>query len=228
MNKKILFIFTCLFAAILLLVTCGNNTEIGWPESPLYDAPEDDPFWDPPSSVQEAKEALQGHYAHYDIVAYEEMQDTGPMRTFIISYGFTDLYLEGDALIERDEFCSASYKMNQSNTKLVSKLIVKPIGYLSKKIYKIFPKGKTVPYDMSIYSYFNKSDILFLSHYGLKVLFSRPFRDLLKGYVIVENIKEFSVDFNYLSKIDFPTFILSGSKDEFFPVDIQKKMNNSS
>ena len=117
MSKRIFYLFITVFAAYFFIISCGQQAEIVWPESPLYDAPEDDPFWNPPSSLAEAKSALEGHYAHYDIVAYEEMQSSGPMRTFIISYGFTDLYLEGDALIERDQFCSASYKMNQKNIK---------------------------------------------------------------------------------------------------------------
>ena len=117
MNKKILIVLACLIATCFYMIACNGKTAIDWPESPLYDTPENDPFWNPPGSLFEAKKAMEGHYAHYDIVAYEEMQDSGPMRTFIISYGFTDLDLEGDALIETDQFCSASYKMNQKNIK---------------------------------------------------------------------------------------------------------------
>jgi hypothetical protein len=37
---------------------------------------------------------MAGHYAHYDIVAYDGETANGPLSTFVISYGFTDLVIE--------------------------------------------------------------------------------------------------------------------------------------
>ena len=63
--------------------------------------------------VKEAKLVIDGHYAHYDVVAYIAETPLGPMRTFIISYGFTDFTLQGDDLVESDRFCHAEHKADQ-------------------------------------------------------------------------------------------------------------------
>ena len=108
------------FVQLVILITtsvcfalsmgCGKP----WPESPLYEAPENDPGWTPPADQAAAKAALVGHYAHYDVVAYGPAPTpAGPMNTFIVSYGFTDLYMEGDDLREFDEFCHAEHIANQ-------------------------------------------------------------------------------------------------------------------
>lgn len=52
---------------------------------------------------------LAGRWAHYDIVAYEDSL----MKTMIISYGFTDFAVEGDQLIESEEFCHADQVSDQ-------------------------------------------------------------------------------------------------------------------
>ncbi|MEZ5142680.1 MAG: hypothetical protein R2726_09220 [Acidimicrobiales bacterium] len=52
---------------------------------------------------------LAGRWAHYDIVAYQG----SPMKTMIISYGFTDFAVEGDRLIESEEFCHADQVTDQ-------------------------------------------------------------------------------------------------------------------
>ncbi|NNC36933.1 MAG: hypothetical protein HKO02_05725 [Hyphomonadaceae bacterium] len=55
---------------------------------------------------------IEGRYAHYDVVAYEDFNAKPVMRTFVISYGFTEFFVNGDQLIERDRFCSAKHKMS--------------------------------------------------------------------------------------------------------------------
>lgn len=52
---------------------------------------------------------LAGRWAHYDIVAYQGQ----PMKTMIISYGFTDFTVQGDRLIESEEFCHADQVTDQ-------------------------------------------------------------------------------------------------------------------
>ena len=56
---------------------------------------------------------VAGRYAHYDIVTYiAKMPMAGEMRSMVISYGFTDLRVEGDQLVEADSFCHSEYVAN--------------------------------------------------------------------------------------------------------------------
>jgi len=95
----------------LFLLGCSNPAP--WPESPLYDLPGNDPNWEAPESKEEAMEVMMGHYAHYDVVAYDGQTPNGPLSTFIISYGFTELVIENGELVEYDSFCHAEQKTNQ-------------------------------------------------------------------------------------------------------------------
>ena len=105
---------TAILAAIALAFS-GCSTPTSWPESPLYEFPESDPGWNQPPDIEAAKQALVGHYAHYDVVAYEDVTTQVPMLTFIISYGFTDFYLENGQLYQLDTFVHAGQKINQTN-----------------------------------------------------------------------------------------------------------------
>lgn len=87
----------------------GCATALPWPEAPLHPelaATESNTAL----SRQQAIEQIVGHYAHYDVVAYDDPEQQ--MRTFIISYGFTDFYLQDGDLIEHDRFCHAAQKIN--------------------------------------------------------------------------------------------------------------------
>ncbi len=97
-----------------IALTAGCSRPKPWPESPLYETPANDPNWTPPTTKEEAIAAMAGHYAHYDVVAYDAMTPNGPLSTFVISYGFTDLVIENGELVEYDRFCSASHKANQN------------------------------------------------------------------------------------------------------------------
>ena len=59
------------------------------------------------------KQAVVGTYGHFDVVAYAERIFLGEMRTLVITYGITELFLDeqGD-LLARDRFCHASHKAN--------------------------------------------------------------------------------------------------------------------
>lgn len=109
------FVFVLRHAAVvtgcLLLAGCWHP--LPWPESPLYEVPGDDPDWDAPATNEEAMQAMAGHYAHYDVVAYQGATPNGPLSTFIISYGFTDLVIENGELVQYDRFCHAEHKANQ-------------------------------------------------------------------------------------------------------------------
>lgn len=56
---------------------------------------------------------LVGKYAHYDVVAYVGKL-SGPinLKSRIISYGITELYLKEGKLFSRDRFCFSDYKAN--------------------------------------------------------------------------------------------------------------------
>jgi len=89
------------------------SCNLPWPNSPLLSAPTNDPNWIPPATLEDAKAAIVGHYAHFDVVAYVQDQFTGPFRTLIVSYGFTDFELSDDGeLIQVDSFCFSEYKAN--------------------------------------------------------------------------------------------------------------------
>lgn len=108
----------------LMLVSVGCVVVVGmsagcsfpqpWPEEPLYEFPENDADWERPATKAEAMAAIEGRYAHYDIVAYEGTTANGPLSTFIVSYGYTDFVIEDDELVMYDRFCSASYIANQN------------------------------------------------------------------------------------------------------------------
>jgi len=89
-----------LMAAALLAGACGGDA--GSVADPV-----------PGSTGTSAPEVrgaeLAGRWAHYDIVAYED----SIMKTMIISYGFTDFAVEGDQLIESEEFCHADQVSDQ-------------------------------------------------------------------------------------------------------------------
>lgn len=107
------FVWCLVSAAAGSLLLTGCSTPLPWPESPLYETPANDPNWVAPASREEAMAAMSGHYAHYDIVAYEGTTANGPLSTFIVSYGFTDLVIEDGDLVAYDRFCSAEYIANQ-------------------------------------------------------------------------------------------------------------------
>lgn len=107
-----------------------------WPASPLYDFSKYENEKASTSNIDSIKKQLVGHYAHYDVVAYQDTTTRSPMFTFIMSYGFTDFYLDkrGD-LIQSDKFLWASHKINQ---KLVSS------EFSDKAVQAIEPRNQKV------------------------------------------------------------------------------------
>ena len=66
-------------------------------------------------SKLEIMELITGHYAHYDVVSYEDDSGRVPVRSYIITYGFTDFYMEDGELIESDVFLHSENVLNQSS-----------------------------------------------------------------------------------------------------------------
>jgi len=105
-----------LFFSIIVIIN-GCSEPIPWPESPLYDFSKYDNKLTSVSNIDSIKKQLVGHYGHYDVVSYEDSTTQSPMFTFVISYGFSDFYLDsvGD-LIQSHSFLRASHKINQKLT----------------------------------------------------------------------------------------------------------------
>lgn len=55
---------------------------------------------------------LAGRYAHFDVVAYDDTTPIGDMKSLVITYGFTDLTVEGDHFVEAETFCHAEQTSN--------------------------------------------------------------------------------------------------------------------
>lgn len=113
-KKQKIYNFLLISSLFVLFISCAKP--LLWPESPLYDFSDYESEKSPITDVDLAKQEIVGHYAHYDVVAYQDSSTKTPMLTFIISYGFTDFYLDSAGnLIQSDRFVRASHKINQEN-----------------------------------------------------------------------------------------------------------------
>lgn len=111
--KKTQYIYIFLFSIIILIIN-GCAKPLLWPVSPLYSFSQYENEETIIDNIDSVKNELVGHYAHYDVVAYQDSTTKTPMLTFIISYGFTDFYLDSlGNLIQSDRFLRASHKINQ-------------------------------------------------------------------------------------------------------------------
>lgn len=117
MRQKSKYLYHGVLASLLILNSCSKPLE--WPESPLYNFDEGESNNEQAMDLESAREALVGHYAHYDVVAYEDTTTRTTMRTLIISYGFTDFYLEDGKLMQSDRFVRAEQKLSKKNAKSV-------------------------------------------------------------------------------------------------------------
>jgi hypothetical protein len=110
-------IYPVILAILFFLNSCSRPLK--WPESPLYNFEQGESNTTQPADLESAKKTIVGHYAHYDVVAYEDTTTRTTMRTFIISYGFTDFYLDDWKLIQSDRFVRAEQKLSKKNAKSV-------------------------------------------------------------------------------------------------------------
>ncbi|MDF1573337.1 MAG: hypothetical protein P1P82_17140 [Bacteroidales bacterium] len=106
-----------MLALLFFLNSC--STPLDWPASPLYVFGLGQSNGTQPSDLESARQTIVGHYAHFDVVAYEDTTTRTTMRTFIISYGFTDFYLENGKLMQSDRFVHAEQKLSKKNAKSV-------------------------------------------------------------------------------------------------------------
>ncbi len=98
---------------LIALNACSKPLE--WPDSPLYEFTQAAFDSSQTRDIETVKKQIVGHYAHYDVVAYEDTTTRTTMRTFVISYGFTDFYLEDDKLMQSDRFVHAEQKLSRKN-----------------------------------------------------------------------------------------------------------------
>ncbi len=110
-----------IYAGIVILLIFLNSCSapLEWPESPLYNFEQGASGITQPADLESAREEIVGHYAHYDVVSYKDTTTRTAMRTFIISYGFTEFYLEDGKLMQSDRFVHAEQKLSRKNAKSV-------------------------------------------------------------------------------------------------------------
>ena len=132
----------------MVLNSCSKPLE--WPESPLYDFGQIEQSAAEPVDLETAKQNIVGHYAHYDVVAYEDTTTKTTMRTFIISYGFTDFYMEDGKLIQSDKFVHAEQKLSRKNASSgISDEAVQAIKPRVQEVELSFKDGKWQLYRQS-------------------------------------------------------------------------------
>ncbi len=105
------WIYPGILTLLFFLNSCSKPLE--WPESPLYNFEEGESNTTQPTDQESAQKAIVGHYAHFDVVAYEDTTTRTTMRSFIISYGFTDFYLEDGKLMQSDRFVHSEQKLSR-------------------------------------------------------------------------------------------------------------------
>jgi hypothetical protein len=134
MKKKQFANYCLIFGTVLIINACAKP--IPWPESPLYDFSKYENEESSITSIDSVKKQLLGHYAHYDVVSYEDTTTKTPMLTFVISYGFSDFYMDDNGdLILSQRFVRASHKINQ-------KMITS--GFSDQSMQAIQPKPQKV------------------------------------------------------------------------------------
>ncbi len=102
---------------VLLVILSACSKPLEWPASPLYDFDQGTSNTNQPKDLESVRNALVGHYAHYDVVAYEDTSTRTTMRTFIISYGFTDFYMEDGKLMQSNRFLHAEQKLSNKDAR---------------------------------------------------------------------------------------------------------------
>jgi hypothetical protein len=103
----------------LLIFLSSCSKPLDWPEAPLYIFEQGEADEGHAPDLESVQKTIVGHYAHYDVVAYEDTTTRTTMRTFIVSYGFTDFYLEEGKLMQSDRFVHAEQKLSKKNARSV-------------------------------------------------------------------------------------------------------------
>ncbi|MBN2656424.1 MAG: hypothetical protein JXR86_05130 [Spirochaetales bacterium] len=114
--KSVLYIIVALLALFLFFMVRKSMETSPWPEETPGPLTGEIVSPDLPVTREAVMELLSGHYAHYDVVSYEDVTTRAPMRTFIISYGFSELFVKEGKLYQTNRFVHAEQVLNQKNT----------------------------------------------------------------------------------------------------------------
>ena len=117
MTQRRGILYLSIITMLIVLNSCSKPLD--WPDSPLYTFDQTDPKATQAYDLETAMQEIVGHYAHYDVVAYEDTTTKTTMRTLIVSYGFTDFYLEDGKLIQSDRFVHSEQKLSRENASSV-------------------------------------------------------------------------------------------------------------
>ena len=117
MIQKGCWFYQGFLAFLFIFNSCSGPLD--WPESPLYVFEQGESNTTQLTDLESVRKEIAGHYAHYDVVAYEDTTTRTTMRTFIISYGFTDFYLKEGRLMQSDRFVHAEQKLSRKNARSV-------------------------------------------------------------------------------------------------------------
>ncbi len=90
-------------------------------------------------TVAPAVAALAGRYGHFDGVAYQSTQ----MKTLIVSFGFTDFWVENGVLMTKQSFCHADHRSDQTITVTMSDAATSAIKPIATAVKVTTIDGKT-------------------------------------------------------------------------------------
>ena len=85
MLQKGKWIYPGILTLLFVLNSCSKALE--WPESPLYNFEEGESYTTQPTDQESAQKAIVGHYAHFDVVAYEDKPPEPPCAPLLFLMG---------------------------------------------------------------------------------------------------------------------------------------------
>ena len=130
-----------LWTFLMVLNSCSKPLD--WPESPLYNFDQAEPLSSQSYDSETIKNEIAGHYAHYDVVAYEDTTTRTTMRSFVISYGFTDFYLEDGKLMQSNRYVHSEQKLSRKNaTSVFNEKAVQAIKPRAQEVELSLENGK--------------------------------------------------------------------------------------
>jgi hypothetical protein len=140
MTQKRVIQSLVLLTTLIGFYSCSKPLE--WPDSPLYNFEQADSETAQTYDLETVKENIVGHYAHYDVVAYEDTTTRTTMRSFIISYGFTDFYLEDGKLMQADRFVHSEQRLSRKKaSSIISDEAVQAIKPRVQEVELSFKNG---------------------------------------------------------------------------------------
>lgn len=139
---RIFLILLPLIILAFIFLIKKNMATLPWPEAELNNINKETVSASLPQTREEIMNLVSGHYAHFDIVSYEDVTTSSPMRTFIISYGFTDFFVREGKLYQTNRFVHSEQVLNQKNTKsFISDKAVQSMEPSTSEVELVFRDG---------------------------------------------------------------------------------------